>query len=343
MAEKYDECICGFGAAIMLTQLTAIHTESEGVQAATDIECIHRMRVASRRLRAAQEYFNDCLPGETAVKFEKAIRSITRSLGQARDLDIQIDAFRKFQIMADDSAYLPGFKRLLLRLYQKRNIAQEQVIARVKKISTDPLLKKVEDRLQRFIPLEAGISYPITFRILGQNAIREKLNLFMSYEPYVHYPEKVVELHAMRIAAKRLRYTMEIFAPLFPGELKNWIKETRQIQDQLGEIHDCDVWLDFLPRFLEMERELTLEFFGHTRSYNRIVPGIMIYHGNRQSTRQRIYQDFVASWDSLQKKQLWAKLSDHLDRNSPVEKTRTSHIVKMKKPLEEIDEDSFDQ
>ena len=56
-------------------------------------------------------------------------------------------------------------------------------------------------------------------RLLANQAINEKLTNFLSYETFVHIPEKKLELHAMRIAAKHLRYTMEIFAPLFPGEL----------------------------------------------------------------------------------------------------------------------------
>jgi CHAD domain-containing protein len=343
MAEKLDESICGFGAAIMLEQLTAINAEIRGVQAAADIECIHRMRVASRRLRAAQEYFDICLPGRTAGKFEKAIRSITGSLGKARDLDIQIDSFRKFQILADQSAYQPGFKRLLLRLYQRRILAQQEVIASVTEINTNPVIIRVEDLLNKFPPQENHKPFSLSLRILAHNAILDKLKEFLSYAPFVHLPEKKVELHAMRIAAKKLRYTLEIFAPIFPGELKNWIKVTRQFQDQLGEIHDCDVWIESLPYFLETERVFTIDYFGHTRSYNRIVPGIMVYHENRQSTRQRIYQEFVLSWDSMQKKRIWGHLSDHLDQNFPVEKTRTLHIERIAKDLEENDENSIDQ
>ena len=343
MAEKLDESICGFGAAIMLKQLAAINAEIQGVQAATDIECIHRMRVASRRLRAAQEFFNICLPGGKAGKFEKAIRLITGSLGKARDLDIQSDSFRKFQILADQAVYQPGYKRLLLRLYQRRNLAQQEVIASVIQINSNPVINRVEELLSKFSPLENRKSFSISLRILAHNAIMDKLNKFLSYEPFVHSPEKKMELHAMRIAAKKLRYTLEIFAPIFPGELNNWIKGIRQFQDQLGEIHDCDVWIEFLPFFLETERVFTIDYFGHTRSYNRIIPGIMIFHENRQSTRQRIYQEFVSSWDSMQKKHTWERLSDHLDQNFPVERTRTLHIERTAKNLEENDENSIDQ
>ena len=53
-------------------------------------------------------------------------------------------------------------------------------------------------------------------------------------------PAKVEELHDMRIAAKRLRYLLELSDPLF-GEEAQWAaKVVKSLQDVLGEIHDAD-------------------------------------------------------------------------------------------------------
>ena len=147
----------------------------------------------------------------------------------------------------------------------------------------------------------------------------------------------------MRIAAKKLRYTLEIFAPVYPGEFKSWLKIIKQMQDHLGEIHDCDTWIDFLPFFLESEKAFTMEYYGHSRPYNRIIPGITIYLQNRQSTRLRLYQEFVEYWDAQQKKNTWLKLSDHLAENDPVEKTSETKIIRTPELEEETHENSFDQ
>jgi CHAD domain-containing protein len=332
---KPDVSICSFGAAVMLKQLTAIQAELEGVLTASDMECIHRMRVASRRLRAAQEFFNPCLPRKTALESEKQIRSITRSLGEARDLDIQIDAFRKFQILAEQPSYQPGFKRLMLRLFQSRSQAQLKVLAAVKKFTTNPVIPQVQNKLTQFIPLtEKSDVGSTSLRLLAHHAISDKLESFLGYESYVHMPERKLELHAMRIAAKRLRYTLEIFAPIYPGEFKSWLRSIRQVQDQIGEIHDCDMWIDFLPLFLDTEKAFTMEYYGHSRSHNRIIPGIMIYHQNRQFTRIRLYEQFVDYWDSLQKKRTWQRLTDNLANNYPVEKTS---VVEVERPVQELE------
>jgi CHAD domain-containing protein len=59
-------------------------------------------------------------------------------------------------------------------------------------------------------------------------------------------PAKVKPLHDLRIAAKRLRYLLELTGPAAT------VKELRRLQDQLGELHDCDVQL---PEIRALARE----------------------------------------------------------------------------------------
>jgi CHAD domain-containing protein len=327
MAGKMDGSVCAFGAAYMLNQLKNLQNEVQGVQAAMDIECVHRMRVASRRLRSAQEYFDSFLPKKNSTIWEKQIQSITTALGKARDLDIQIEAIQEYKLQHNDIRLQPGFKRLILRLSQKRKQAQLSVLMSVSKFSSNPVIKRVQKELLHYVEPDGNeefISMPL--RLLANQAINEKLTNFLSYEPFVHIPEKKLELHAMRIAAKHLRYTMEIFAPLFPGELTDWLQPVRQAQEQLGVIHDCDIWIDFLPQFLDSEHELSQNYYGHSREHYRIIPGVLHFQQNRQEIRNLTYQQFVLFWDASQKNLLWQTLLDHLSENHPVEMVRTMQI-----------------
>lgn len=344
MAGKPGGGICIYGAEIMLKQLAAIQAELDGVSTADDIECIHRMRVASRRLRAAQELFDVCLPRKYVVGWEKQIRSITRSLGKARDLDIQIEAFREFQMTETQPAYLPGFRRLMTRLIQRRSRAQLKVHSTLSEFSTDQVIPRVQDILTRSFshPWKASErSTPL--RLLAFWSVNEKLGSFLSYEPYVHIPERKLELHAMRIAAKKLRYTLEIFAPIYPDEFKSWLRSIREVQDQIGAIHDCDMWIDFLPEFLEAEKLFAVEYYGHSRPHYRIIPGVMVFYQNRQSTRDRLYNHFGDHWDLLQKKRIWQRLNEHLEKNFPAERTMIAEIIRPIQDLEVRDENSADQ
>jgi hypothetical protein len=83
----------------------------------------------------------------------------------------------------------------------------------------------------------------------GQNArviARTRLDELYSWSDYVDSPYSVKELHNLRIAAKRLRYTLEVFEDFLPEDCKPVVKELQQLQDELGELHDSDVFIALL-------------------------------------------------------------------------------------------------
>jgi CHAD domain-containing protein len=156
-----------------------------------------------------------------------------------------------------------------------------------------------------------------------RKGILKRLNTFETYAPYVARPECVKELHAMRIAAKRLRYIMQALAPLYPDELAEPIQAARLCQTRLGDIHDCDVWIDTLPRFLEEEEARTLAYFGNTAPFELLRPGILALHHNRQHQRAQDYQEFVAFWEQLQAQGVWEHLHQTLDTPDAAAATST--------------------
>ncbi len=81
-----------------------------------------------------------------------------------------------------------------------------------------------------------------------------RLAALMQYERWVYNPDAVAEHHAMRIAAKKLRYTMEVYAPLYRRNLKKPLVRVKKIQEILGDLHDCDVWIDTVMAMLLTER-----------------------------------------------------------------------------------------
>ncbi len=128
MAHKPDEGYCVYGAANLIRQVQAFNQEIEGVRLAQDIECLHRMRVASRRLRTALAVFEVCLPAKRVARWQKDLRKITQALGAARDTDVQIALLEQFYRELPDPIYQPGVRRLLLRLRQRREKLQGKVL-----------------------------------------------------------------------------------------------------------------------------------------------------------------------------------------------------------------------
>jgi CHAD domain-containing protein len=83
----------------------------------------------------------------------------------------------------------------------------------------------------------------------GENAriiARIRLEEMYGWSQYVDNPYHVRELHNMRIATKRLRYTLEVFEDVLPAACRAIVKELTCIQDELGTLHDCDVMIALL-------------------------------------------------------------------------------------------------
>jgi hypothetical protein len=66
------------------------------------------------------------------------------------------------------------------------------------------------------------------------------------WSSFVDQPYAVHELHNLRIAIKRLRYTLELFSAALPAQTAIIVHELTQLQDELGELHDCDVMIALL-------------------------------------------------------------------------------------------------
>ncbi len=313
MKKKGNPNLQIYGANVLFTHLTALVQEMEGVRLAEDLEAVHRMRVASRRLRATLPLFGQQLVGKKHLDWIKAVRGITRALGQARDADVQIEAVSGF-LETVQSPNRIGVRRLLLRLRQQRASLQPLVMKELNKFEKSGV---VSDMAQALAPLniyhdrldanDAGLIK------LANRAIRAGMAEYLDFDEIVDQPEKVAELHAMRISAKRFRYTLETFAPLFEDGLKEYVKALRSGQDMLGIIHDCDVWGDLIPQFMDEERQRTDEFFGSLRSFKRLIPGLTLYQDTRHSEREAVYGEFRETWKRWMNDGLWADLIAVLD------------------------------
>lgn len=313
MGKKTNPNLQIYGAGTLMTHLTALVQEGSGVREGKDIEAVHRMRVASRRLRATLPLFGPHLAGKRHLEWIKSVRGITRALGEARDSDVQIAHVSAF--LEDlQPPYRAGVRRLLLRLRQQRLKLQPKVLRALDRFEKSGLISEMAQKLAPFTIYRdrLDLNDPILIGMANQ-AIRGRLREFLDFEEFVHQPEKVAELHAMRIAAKRLRYTLETFAPLFENGLAVHIKAMRASQDMLGEIHDCDVWDSEIQQFMEEERQRTLVYFGSTRPFKRLSPGLLLYQEARRNDRSSTYQRFVAAWDQWSADRLWDQLTDQLE------------------------------
>lgn len=131
--------------------------------------------------------------------------------------------------------------------------------------------------------------------VLIENApliLHTRLEEMYRFVPYISDPGRIAELHNMRIAAKRLRYTMEIFAPCFPGkDFSKIYDQVKSIQEQIGEIHDADVRGPLFEKFM----------VAHAIRRPEIRVGLEGLARAEQGKRAKLYQDFLNYWSRLQR------------------------------------------
>ncbi len=76
--------------------------------------------------------------------------------------------------------------------------------------------------------------------------LRARLAELSVWSQYIHDEERTREQHQMRIATKRLRYTLELFRDYLPEQAGECLKALKGLQDALGLLHDCDVLIAIL-------------------------------------------------------------------------------------------------
>ncbi|HUK50241.1 MAG TPA: CHAD domain-containing protein, partial [Terriglobales bacterium] len=95
LSETYeDDGYCLLGAETLLVRTRVLEDQVHEVRENNDVECIHKLRVESRRTRTALNLFEQCFGKELTKKWGKAIKNVTSSSGAVRDADVQI-AFLK--------------------------------------------------------------------------------------------------------------------------------------------------------------------------------------------------------------------------------------------------------
>jgi len=288
------------------------------------IEVVHQARVAARRLTAAVRAFGPLLGNRKSRRWQDNVGRTLRRLGDARDKDVQIEFIRQALKQTPERPLRPGIRRLLLRLQQQRRDLQPKVQKAARILGRSGALKAVRrqaDAMAEALPLGgATIQTPFVFDTAWRRIVK-RIDKLLAYEACLSSPGDAGQHHQMRIAAKRLRYTMELFRPAYEGDLDECLSAMKKLQDLLGDLHDCDVWLQLLPDFLADESKRAEAWFGKASSVssvNRLRAGIEHLQASRLSDRERIFAKLGEYWRRLRAAgtfdAMTALLSEHFAR-----------------------------
>lgn len=310
MARNIDDLsILNYCARSMLPQITSLRKTAKNALRRKNTEDIHDLRVASRRIRTCLSLFSDYLPSRKSKPWVKDIKTITQSYGRVRDLDVQIDLLNNLYKTAQDKSMLAGLRRVRLRLRQKRAKQESETRALTAAILENPTLLEMQNWAESIIASPNSVEEnSIKLFQTAYSQIQTRLDEFLFFEVFIFDPERINELHQMRIAAKHLRYALEIFSDFYSSKTDFALDIARKTQQILGEIHDADVWSMYLPRFLNREQARVNHFYGYISPFNRLKPGIEFLLENRKTERERLYNQFLQEWKKWKMKETWLNL-----------------------------------
>ena len=204
---------------------------------AGDMRSVHQARVATRRLREALPVLRVSVDSAAIGRVRRQVRRMTRALGPVRELDV---ALAHLDELAGERILSPG---ALTRVRQ--TIARERLDRR-REMLTAITPGKIEKLRRRLVlversprPLETAAAIAEAEHQVARRAAN--LTAAMEHAGSLYLPDR---LHAIRVAAKKLRYAMEVERELKRSRVTARITQLKRIQDLLGQMHDYEILID---------------------------------------------------------------------------------------------------
>jgi CHAD domain-containing protein len=113
----------------------------------------------------------------------------------------------------------------------------------------------------------------------------------LSHDAWTSNQEAVEQLHAARISAKRLRYTLEFFAPVFADNAETALADLTRLQEELGHVHDLDVRIELIEKELANQSSDTYT--------PQIAAGLKSILKKQHAVRRRQYVEAQFAWNAI--------------------------------------------
>jgi CHAD domain-containing protein len=309
---------------VLHTRLGEMLDRREAALNFEDIEGVHDMRVASRRLRSAIKDFRDYLGKNSLPK--RRLKEVADALGDVRDQDVAIEALEKIRAEATDAEASADVVAGIGQLLKERSALRQS--ARVKLafiIAERPLAELRNKFLSRLDSVEdttrakggkrgRGATKDVSFRQAGREVIAGRVVELHELSHSLHHPHNIKPLHRMRIAAKRLRYAMELFAPCWGGTLTSYAHEVSDLQASLGDLHDCDIWIDELGTRLDRHHaESTINLTGEATNQGQVRRAAVWLLDHFTKERGKHFRHALARWEEWETTNFFAQLASILN------------------------------
>lgn len=278
----------------------------------SDPEGVHDIRVASRRVRSA---LRDFMPYLRKTKLSSSIRQlkeIADKLGDVRDCDVAIIALENLQTKAAPEIS-SGLQSIIDAQKAKRDPARKELTRALS-------LKAISGLKPAFLEaMEPSVLPPASektkartkrksaanYKVFARTTLLKRLRELEELSACLYEPQEVEPLHEMRIAAKRLRYALELFAQCWGEPLSVFSRQVGQLQSSLGELHDCDLWIEYFGKRLRRVKTKVTE--QATPQDERDAMVWLLSHFTRLRTKH--FRAALARWHEWETKDFCNRLT----------------------------------
>jgi CHAD domain-containing protein len=230
-------------AALLLLMNQRLATLIDAMPAAQagDVRSVHQARVASRRLREALPVLRASVHQHRLGRVRRQVRRMTRALGPVRELDVALTHVEELANREIVSARALAYVRQEIareRLERRRELLAAITPGKIDKLRDD--LGHVATGPETPHPAEA-------IEQAEQQVTRRARNLADAVQRAsgLYLPDR---LHRVRVAAKKLRYAMEVDRELRRSRSTARIGQLKRLQDVLGLMHDFEMLIDHTRR-----------------------------------------------------------------------------------------------
>jgi CHAD domain-containing protein len=243
-------------------------------------DALHDVRVAARRVRALLELVGSRGPTGKRRKADKAVRRILKATRTLRDADVQADRIARRFARVDHGSERAALEHLMTILEARRLRRREKALAKLQELPIIDVSLSVRDAIVRGVrrlEKHGGSAWPAFVHA----SVHASLGRALVPMPDVDDDVAVECLHAMRVATKRLRYTLDLVRPLLDQSATEVFETLKVLQRLLGDHHD----LALLAQRVKKELP-ALERAGSTL----IVEGIEHELGRIARERKKVFQ-----------------------------------------------------
>lgn len=227
-------------------RLEVLLRHEAGTRIGRDIESLHDMRVASRRLREALRLYANLYPSKKLRRALKDLQQVTKALGLVREVDVNIAQLESLRSRSGEKFAVPLELALAQERARQRRL-RKRMLARLDELDlnelNDAVSKMLEDPLQeheRMNPVADTTQQ--SFLSFARGHIRDGLSGLLAFRKKVERHSTLLNYHQFRIRLKKFRYCVELLARAFePHRVARILTHLKTLQDDLGCLHDRSV------------------------------------------------------------------------------------------------------